>query len=708
MKARRIGAAGASALLLVTTMLGGLVHHAPPASADTSNVQVVLDGLTPLIAQPGRTLSIRGRVANTTNEVVTDVVVQLRVSTAPLTARAQAAEIAESETAVEAFLGRILPQTSTTLPTDLQPRAQQDFEISTGFTEMDLPGNGTYVLSVEVLGRTSGGLERQGVTQTFLPWFTQRAPTQESADFAPIKVVWLWPLADWPARTANGTLLNNQTPTELSPGGRLAELVRIGSAHPVNWIADPALLQTAEAMTRGYSVIQDGQSVIGDRGPAAGTWLNQVRSVQTEPMWVMPYADIDASASRRADLTTDVVRAVTQAGPIAGAALGQATQPGAYWAPFGRIDNPTADLLASSGITTLILSAAAVPQTGATTVTPTGRTTFGTAFGALTAVLIDPTLATVLTAPQQTGSDALLARQRFLAETALIATEVGAPTDQTRTIVVGPRNLRWNPAAALVQPLLRATTRAPWMTPGSLDELLEGPAPQTPRDRAGYGDRARAAELPSAYLNQVDRVSDRVTLFTSVLDNPTGLTEPFSGALLRAQSAAWRTEPETARALLRSIRNEVNTEIGKVRVLASSSITFSGDIGRVPITIENDLGRSATVGVRLVGSPPTRLRSDDLGDVTVEAGKRASVEIEARVIGGDTLPVQVQLLTPDGADFGPPVTIAVQSTAYARAASGVVIAAFIALGIFVVVGVTRRIHRVQRGKRTAPSDTVGT
>jgi hypothetical protein len=38
-----------------------------------------------------------------------------------------------------------------------------------------------------------------------------------------------------------------------------------------------------------------------------------------------------------------------------------------------------------------------------------------------------------------------------------------------------------------------------------------------------------------------------------------------------------------------------------------------------------------------------------------------------------------------------------ESTAYARAAAWVIAAAFIAIVVFVVVGITRRIHKATRG-----------
>jgi len=63
--------------------------------------------------------------------------------------------------------------------------------------------------------------------------------------------------------------------------------------------------------------------------------------------------------------------------------------------------------------------------------------------------------------------------------------------------------------------------------------------------------------------------------------------------------------------------------------------------------------------------------------------------------------VDVQLLTPDLTPYGKPATIELVSTAYSRAAAWVVAAAFVAILVFVVFGVTRRIHKA---RTTRPDD----
>jgi hypothetical protein len=137
-----------------------------------------------------------------------------------------------------------------------------------------------------------------------------------------------------------------------------------------------------------------------------------------------------------------------------------------------------------------------------------------------------------------------------------------------------------------------------------------------------------------------------------------------------------------------------------VYALSEGTITLSGESGSVPVTIANDLDRSVTIGVQLRGIPTARLESPPLFDITIEPGKKVSVELEATVVGGRTLSARVQLLTPEGQSFGQPARIELVSTAYARAAAWVIGAAFIAIVLFVVVGITRRVHKATIGSRT--------
>lgn len=677
------------------------VAPTPVQAVTDAPIGVVIDRLTPVVPTVEDDLRIDGRIVNNTNDVMSNVSIRLRLSSAPITARSQITSVrsAPLETEGDEPTNAVIDATRTVISDSLAPRGQQTFSLRIPLSEVPITGAGVYAIGVEVLAGRRGaqvdeGERRQGIVRTFLPWFPEPV--------TPVQLVWLWPLADWPAREANGVFLNDQTPRALSTGGRLATLVDSGSLQPrsVSWIADPALLQSVQDMTDGYQVRRGGQVVVGDRSGDARAWMQSLQAAlgqaqlpaTTNPtLRVLPYADIDAVALTRAGMTTDVVRSITQAAPIASAALGQSVIGGTYWAPFGRLDKETGDLLASAGVRTVILSGRALRAQDAYAGANTGRAVINTSFGALQAVLREPRMSALLTEPQRTRSDAILVRQAFLAESAVLAGTI--PLDApSRAIVVGPDDIRWDPSAVVMNALLRATVSAPWLQPLTLTELLEAPTNPLRRDRGAYGSTAQAAELPSSYLAEIQSVSRELASFTSVLDNPIGVSDEFASALLRTESSAWRSEPETGRELLDSVRTGLADQIDQVKALSEGTVTFSGETGRVPITIENSLDRSVTVGVALRASPSIRLESQPLTDITIEPGRKVSVDIEARVVGSNTVPVRVQLLTPDGSDFGSPARIEVASTAYARAAAWVVAIAFVAIVVFVVVGIARRIR----------------
>ena len=683
---------------------------ATPTAADPTGsvIAVVLDRMTPIAPRPGSTLRISGKLLNSSGSAVNKVSARLGISASPLDERAQVSKTSDLELnpeidPVDYFLNR----TKVDVSDVLRPGDQATFEISVPVNDLPLGRDGVYTVMIEILGSTGvGNVSRQGGVRTFIPWMGPKSN--------PIDLVWLWPLADYPAQEANGVLLNEGIPRSLAPGGRLASLLDIAvrNSSKVSWIADPQLLQVAQDLSGGYQVRSGDSISVGDLSQDAGQWLNRLgqalnSSRNTEaagsasadrlPLRVTPYADIDASAVTRSGLDTDVVRSTTTAAGVASSVLGQSVEGTLFWAPSGRLNKKTGDLLASSGVRTVILRGTALPPSNPATVS-TGFGVLGTTYGGMNAVLIDTGLSTTLSLPQTSASDEILMRQRFLAETVLLSQLI--PTEAaSRMIVVGPQDIRWNPSSLALNSLLDATGKVPWLNAASLSELLNENSTEIPRKRLGYGPRARGAELPATYIQKVQVASDELASLTAVLDNPSGITDAYSEAILRAQSSAWRLDPATGVELVSSISTSLREQINRVYALSEGTITLSGESGLVPVTIANDLDRSVTIGVQLRGIPNVRLESDPLYEITIGPGKKVSVELEATVVGGRTLSAGVQLLTPEGQDFGLPARIELVSTAYARAAAWVIGAAFAAIVLFVVVGITRRVHKAATGAR---------
>ncbi|MGB4324296.1 MAG: DUF6049 family protein [Candidatus Nanopelagicales bacterium] len=677
------------------------IPQAPKASADPlgSAITVVLDTFTPVVPVRGETLRISGRLVNTSSEVIEGVSVRLGVSASPLTKRSAITSISALELNPEAEpIDYFLNRTRVDVTESMAPGEEKTFALSEPFVSLPLGKDGVYPLMVEVLGKQKGvdvSSQRQGGLRTFIPWM--------SSGTDKISLVWLWPLMSAPATQANGVLLNENTPRALMPGGRLESLLTLGAENPakVSWIIDPALLQSAQEIASGYQVRSGDTVSVGDLSQGAQDWLGRVSDVliasstQNEsdrvPARVVPYANIDASALQRADMNVDLVRATTMAPVMAGSILGNPVTGTVYWAPDGRLSKRTGDVLASSGMRTVILSSRALPPTNPD-VESFGMGVLGTTFGGMNAVLIDSGLSDTLAIKQDSRSQGILMRQRFLSETAIMS-QLLPENAQSNYVVAAPRDVYWNPSPEALGDLLGATGTAPWLSRATLSELLKQGATSTIRERGGYGEKAKASELSEDYLNQVKQASIQLAALTDVLDNPTGFTDTYAEAILRTESEAWRDDPETGAELLASIRTGLRQEINKVYALSEGTITLSGENGLVPVTIANDLDRSVTVGVQLRGYPSARLVSEPMYGITIDPGKKVSVELEVDIVGGQTLPAGVQLLTPGGETFGSPARIELVSTAYARAAAWVIAAAFIAIVIFVVVGITRRIHK---------------
>lgn len=669
----------------VAGVLLGMLPCIPTAQAAPGSADVVIDRMTPLVPQPGGILRLGGRLVSTSATELTSIQVRLHLSSVVISQRAQIDTVlsAGPQDNWDRSEDYVLDWTKVEVSDGLAPGEQESFAFTVSLDDLPLEGPGVYVLGVEALSGGPAGTTRVGLSRTFLPWFPDQA-------VPPINLAWLWPLADHPARTASGVLLDDRTPIALSPGGRLHQLAVIGSERPsiLTWVIDPALLQTAASISDGYFVESDGKVVAGDRAPQAGEWLDLLRrAVPPGAAHAMAYADLDAIAVQRADMPNDVVRSVTGASTVASQSLGFAIPGGFYWPPGGQLDRTTANLLASAGNSTVVLANAnSGADRGVGAPLANGIASMGTPSGSMSAIIVEPRLASTLAMPQRNAAEVLQARQRFLAETGLAAQLATSPT----VLVAAPEDIRWSPSKRFIAPLLRATEEAPWLRPALLPDLLAASRSILLRQSVDP-----SVGLPDAYLERVRRAQIRMSRVASVLQDPSPVTDPYSAAILRAQSSAWRDDESTGERLVRSINAGLAERAGLVRVLSTGTITFSGDVGRVPVTVANDSDQTVTVGLALLSTPSTRLSSDPVQDIVIEPGRKVSLDVTARVVGSDPLPVRVQLLTPEGDRYGSPGTITLISAAYARAASWVVIAAFIALSIFVVVGVIQRIRRAR-------------
>src|SRR5439155_2298490 len=162
-------------------------------------------------------------------------------------------------------------------------------------------------------------------------------------------------------------------------------------------------------------------------------------------------------------------------------------------------------------------------------------------------------------------------RQRFLAETAMIAAE--AP-DSRRTIVVAPPG-DWRPSKALASALLSETAATPWLTPAPLTSLSSAPdTERTVHRQPPPASKASPGELSREYLSKVRGLGARLGVYKSMLYQPAAsYTRSLDQALLPTESAAWRGGGHSGGAApARRLCDYITTANKKVKIITSDQV----------------------------------------------------------------------------------------------------------------------------------------
>lgn len=693
MRYSRILAVGTASAILSVAIAGqamaGVAAAKDQTDPQSAGLSMSLDSLTPVVPKAKDDLQLAGTVTNTSDREIDGANVELRLSQDRLSSRDQIAEVAAGD---ETPNTRGISNGSTEIKSKLAPGASASWTLKIPMAELGLGNSGVYGIRLEATSRQDSQVNTS--VQTFLPWF----PNANSVK--PTKVVWLWPISDWPDRNANNVFLTDRTPAEVTPVGRLSRVLDLGIAakEQAEWVVDPQVLQAVNGMTTGYQVAgQSGTPIPGASTQAASDWITKARAgLATASVSATAYAVPDSTALNRAKMTQDVVQATTTSAESVTALLGRPVTSSIGWPPGSRTDTKTLSLLQKSGVRTVALDNSALlpPSDGSSGAI--NSAVIRTESGPLAAILTDRVLSTSFGNAGSSATDAVLARQRFLAETGQIT--IDAP-DAERIVAVGP-DPRWDPNTAVVADISGALRSAPWMRSTTLAQLLAATPKDSTRTLAPMTAGARRAGLDPTYLNRIQKTQDDLEVFSAILDQPGQLTEKYSSALLRTTSGAWRLDRDGGTNLLDSINQELANEMGRVRVLSGGVKNFSSETGEIPITISNDLPVPVTVGMTLTGDPPIRLSAQPFGPITIPANRKVSTQITAQVRGNGELPVKVQLTTRTGAPYGDPSEVTLRSSAYANAATWVVAIAFVLLTLLLLANSIRR----RRERRNQPGE----
>lgn len=682
MSPRRVLTGLLAALLLTLGLTSTAGPLAGPAEAARGPAALTIDTLEPGVPTDGATLRVAGRVSNTGQQELRNVEVRLRLSATHLGSRGElAAVLAGSVTSRdgEAVVSEQVP--------DLGVGQTEPFLLTRETAELSqLTEFGVYVLGIEVLAERDSGFGRVALVRTLLPWVPQER------DFVATEFTWVWPLVGRPVRLADGLFTDESLATDLGPDGRLTRLLEAGeqvaAAGGLTWALDPELVAAVADMSDGYQVRQpNGQPVPGTGSEAATSWLTRLRaSTADRPVIPLAYGDADLTAMARAGFLGSVRTAfdlgrTTLAEQLPSAQLLSETA----WPVDGYAPRRTLAALRRAGISSVLLDGRAVPPEIDLSYTPTGRAQVSTGAGRLTGLLAEPSLADLLASRSGTP---LLDSQRFVAETAMIASEL--PSGPDRSIVVLPPR-RWNPDPAFLQRLVSLVTGAPWIAPTGLRELAATPPPEVDRLPVQYPAEQRAAELPRTYLLAVDGMRDSTAVFAKILTEPEAYVPGLERSALLLQSSWWRGRSGRANRLfverdyLRDLRQQVRIQPG--------NFIFSSRRGTFAVTVANGLDQAVLVRLRLQPQT-TRLRLGPITPAPIGPRQKQQVEVAATAVAPGPVLVDASLHAEDGTPYGQPVLLRITITEYGTVALYITIAAavvlFLAAGIRVLRRVTAR------------------
>jgi hypothetical protein len=633
--------------------------------AGSGTVDVSLDSLSPSAPATGDTVTFTGTVTNKGKETVTEAHVGLSVG--PRLSGRSAIDDASKHTG---YTPGVDPAEIGGAYTVKFPRLasgiSQDFTLSVPVSKLDLGEDGVYQLGVSLSGETSSSPYDQvlGIQRTFLPW---RPESEDKKS----QLTYLWPLTSTTHLTAETGSDEQQTPVfanddlaaELSPGGRLEQLVSLGSTLPVTWVLDPDLLATVDKMTGTYQVKSGDTTVAGKNQALAKKWLGDLEdAVQGQQVIALPFADPDlASLAHRGKNVpgslSHLQRATEVAATTVETVLHVTPSTDFAWPVDGAVDPSIIDVATSAGAHNVIARSDSLQETAGLPYTPTAARPIG---GGATAVVADARLSTAFQGDMSKAENATLAVQGFLAQTLALTLQ---DTQKQRSIVVAPQRAPSISQAQSMAAALHALDPQRWTQATDLVTAAKA-APdarattRVPRASA-YPRSLRSRELPVQAFQDVRVTQSSLDGFKVVVTQPDRVVTPFGNAITRELSTSWRGHAANGTVYRAGVQKYLTTLTGRVQLVQKSDMTLSGRSATIPVTVQNKLVQPiGHLKLRLTSVNPTRLHvgnsKDTLAEqqVNVEGGHSQTVKFNTTANANGPIKVYAQLYTEDGTPYG--------------------------------------------------------
>jgi hypothetical protein len=674
------------ALLAGAPLLAGLLQlpvstsaHAAEQTSVTdatgsSTVDVSLDSLSPSVPTDGDTLTVSGSVTNNGKQTVTDAHVGVRVG--PSLNDRSAIDTAAKRTGFQVGLdplevgGKYVAKFSK-----LDSGVSQHFSISVPVKELNLGSDGVYQLGVSLTGRTAAQQWDQvlGIERTFLPWQPDAADTKT-------KTTYLWPLISTVHLTAETGSDEQQTPVfknddlakEISPGGRLDQLLSLGSDLDVTWVLDPDLLASVDAMRDSYRIQgENGTTTAGKNQAVAKAWLDKLeKTVQDKKVVALPFADPDlASLAHNGKDVTGSLSHLKDATDVASSTVDTIlhVKPSTEfaWPAEGAVDPSIVKVATSAGADKVIARSDSFPETGGLPYTPSAARPIG---GGTTAVVADARLSTAFQGDMAKADNSTLAVQEFLAQSLMINLQT---SNEQRSIVVAPQRMPSATQAQTMAQALKALQDGNWTESQGLSAAAQatpdpGATTKVP-SASSYPSSLRKQELPRSAFEQIQNTQNKLDNFQVILTDKSRVVTPFGRAIDRGMSTSWRGRASEAETFRKGVEAYLDDLTGLVRLIDKSDAKLSGRSATIPVTVQNNLVQGVDhLVLRLTSQKPNRLK---IGDgpyyeqpIKVAGEHSQSVKFTTSAEANGPVEVVAQLYTEDGQAYGPRVTFEVKVT----------------------------------------------
>ncbi|TDC74609.1 hypothetical protein E1283_15195 [Streptomyces hainanensis] len=636
---------------------------------------VSITDVDPVLPTADGDVTISGTITNEGDSAIVDSSVAARQGV-PLGNRS-AVDDAMSRTGFDSAVDGLIVRDHGQDIGEIAPGMSSTFSLEVPVSELALGEDGVYQLGVTLIGQTETARwdDNLGIGRTLLSW----QPDGQDGSAAQTGLTVMWPLISGTHLTAQTGSDAVQTPVfrddtlldEISPGGRLYEMVSLGADLPVTWVIDPDLLASVDAMLEQYQVPGDnGELVNGTGQDEARAFLSELQEAVTgDEVVALPFADPDlASLAHRG---VDVQGALGQ--------LRTATDTAAItietvlnteirvnnrvaWPVNGAIDPDIVSVATSAGANQVIARSDSLRNGDSLPYTTTAARPIG---GGTTAVVADARLSTLFEGDMSSTGRASLAGQALLAQT--LAIHQQEPTLE-RSIVMAPQRMPTaDQAEAMASALTTLRDEAGWVRFMDLSEAAAAEPDPAANQRVpsadAYPQELRDQELPTSAFQSMRETKRTLDDFTVILSEPDRVTVPFGNAIHREMSTSWRGTHQSAADFRSRVLGEITGLTEQVHLIPKADITLSGRSATIPVTVQNNLVQDVQgLELRLQSSRRLGLEISEAQAVLIGSGHSQSVKFSTTANANGPVSLTAQLYTADGQRYGEPMQFQVDVT----------------------------------------------